>query len=222
PAWPDRHHRGDTMRKRTRRAAFGAVAIAAMAWASGVTARAATPHAAANAEVIHSQVSDDPGVLAGEGYVMPDPTHPGTITVVWLATSNWQAGAANLAKGYCGLATTTDGGRSWDWKQHLPQAEVLAGGHNVSIQSDMKTTITCGDPVGGIGPDGTVYAGAAAVGSPSWEQVSISHNHGATWSDPIEMFGANQSFNSITTADNAGKAKTPPAFFGRAYEAVDP
>ena len=45
-----------------------------------------------------------------KGYVMPDPTHPGTITVVWLATSNWQAGAANLAKGYCGLATTTDGG----------------------------------------------------------------------------------------------------------------
>jgi hypothetical protein len=209
------------MRRSTRRRAFGAVgaAVAAIAGTSGVGVRAAAPSRPA---VIRSHISNDHTVLAGEGYLMPDPTSPGVETVIWLGTSNVFADPTNILYGYCGVATTSDGGQHWTGTQHLPLAAAIVAGHGVGIQTDLRTTPTCGDPVGGVGPDGTVYAGAAAIGSPSWEQSFTSHDHGFSWSQPTEMFGASQEVRAATAPENVGVAKTPAAGPGRAFMAVDP
>jgi hypothetical protein len=210
------------MKRNVRRATGAALsALGLLAAGSGFGAAAAPK---ANDDVSVSQVSNDPHVSAGEGYVMPDPTSPGRVTVTWLATSNFGSDPTNVTYGYCGTAWSDDDGHTWKDVQALPQEAVMAGGERLRVESTRKTTVTCGDPVGGVGPDGTVYAGAAAIGSPSYEQAFTSFDHGSHWNRSVEMFGANQSLAAIQDPNNyaAGNAKTPPAGPGRAFMAVDP
>src|SRR4051812_46131321 len=143
------------------------------------------------ASVTRSQVSHDRAVLAGEPYVMPDPLHPGVITVVWLGTSDFFGHTTTAAPvSYCSIATTFDDGVHWTKPQPLPIVRAAAQGRTVTAQVNGRPDVICGDPVGGVGPDGTVYAGAAAVGSPSWEQgFSSLRTHGLSWDyGPTEMF----------------------------------
>lgn len=191
-----------------------AFAAALTVWASGLGAHAAPP-AAGGPPVLRSQVSTDPGIAAGEAWVVTDPTNPQRVVVVWLGTRD-SSNPANLltASGYCGVALSTDGGATWS-RKHLPFKEttspkVISGTDDVPI---------CGDPVLSIGPDGTLYAAAANVGSPSWTQGLTSFDHGWSWNDPTEVFGATQLVNA---AQANPQHRTPAIAMGRAYMAADP
>jgi hypothetical protein len=200
--------------------ALAAVSSAALAV---VPASAATaPH------VLRAQISRDTGVIAGEGWVVTDPRHPGTIVLTWLATSDAesvtggsaQASPANITRGYCGLGISTNGGRTWTTRQ-LPFAQAVTPAGAVSgVQQGNRNSHICGDPVMGVGPDGTIYAAAAHIGSPQLEQGITSHDDGRTWSTPTEVFGPEQTAASAT--GNAGSAKTVAIGPGRAFMAVDP
>jgi len=87
------------LRRRTsRRWAVGAIAIAtaiAAAWTSGFDARAGE-RISNQLDIVRSQVSADPSVAAGEGWVMTDPRDPNHTTVDWLATKDQSDPAALL------------------------------------------------------------------------------------------------------------------------------
>jgi hypothetical protein len=210
------------MSAKNRRAAFYAIAVLAATTLASVSAAETT----SAPSITRAQVSHDLAVLAGEPYVMPDPLHPGVVTVVWLGTSDVFGHTTTAAPvSYCSIATTFDDGAHWTKPQPLPIVRAAALGRTATVQVNGHPDVICGDPVGGVGPDGTVYAGATALGSPSWEQgFSSLHTHGLSWDfGPTEMFGATQSAKALAATNYAaGKAKTPPAFFGRMFMAVDP
>lgn len=200
---------------RRRQVVVAALAAVALAWGAGVgvrTARGAT----AQPDVLVSQVSTDAKVAAGEAWVATDPTNPQRVMVVWLGTRD-SGNPANLltANGYCGVAISNDGGAHWDSRRPLPFNSTISP---VAIAKNDNTPI-CGDPVAGVGPDGTLYAAAANVGSSSWTQGLTSTDHGQSWGAPTEVFGANQMVNAALA--NPGH-RTPAIAMGRAWLSVDP
>jgi len=122
---------------------------------------------------------------------------------------------ANLlsASGYCGVGLSTDGGKTWSM-QPLPVDEAVSP---MAVDRTDDAPI-CGDPVAGVGPDGTFYAAAAAVGSPSWTQGLTSTDHGVSWHSPTEVFGAARMVEAVPA--NPGH-RTPAIAMGRGWMAVD-
>ena len=201
------------MRDRTR---FVWISVAVVVLlASTIATRARAGGRASQPAVLRSQVSTDPGIAAGEAWVVTDPTDPQRVVVVWLGTRD-SSNPVNLAtaSGYCGVALSTDGGKKWSWKA-LPFKETTSP-KPVSKTDDVPI---CGDPVAGVGPDGTLYTAAANVGSTSWTQGLTSIDHGWSWADPTEVFGATQLVNA---AEGNPGHRTPAIAMGRAYMAVDP
>jgi hypothetical protein len=201
------------VRGRTR---FVGVSVAAVVLvASTVNVRAQGGLAPSQPTVLRSQVSTDPNIAAGEAWVVTDPTNPQRVVVVWLGTrDSGDPVKLATASGYCGVALSTDGGKTWSTKA-LPFKETTSP-KAISKTDDVPI---CGDPVAGVGPDGTLFTAAANVGSPSWTQGLTSVDHGWSWSDPTEVFGATQLANAA--AANPGH-RTPAIAMGRAYMAVDP
>ena len=202
---------------------FVTIALATTAWAWGVDVQGApaTRGAAMSPPpVLVSQVTTDPDVASGEAWVVTDPRDPQEVAVVWLATRD-ATDPTKLANGsgYCGMARSSDGGRTWSSTKQLPFRLTTAGGPISDVQSNTGTVPICGDPVAGVGPDGTLYAAAAMVGSPSWTQGITSVDHGWSWTEPKEIFGVDQL--AAAAIGNPGH-KTPAIGMGRAYMAVDP
>ncbi|HUC36706.1 MAG TPA: sialidase family protein [Acidimicrobiales bacterium] len=164
---------------------------------------------------------------------MTDPRN-GDVVVDWLATTDVVGDGSsplNLTRGYCGLGVSSDGGKTWSTKP-LPWAELTQTVNppsplppvgpvpGVAVGPNHDQPPICGDPVLGVSQGGTIYAGAAQVGSPSFEQDLVSTNDGWSWSDPTEPYGVDQ-----TVAGAPGGLQTsgrPPIGEGRAYMAVDP
>ena len=165
---------------------------------------ASGPHTSGNPKILVSQVSTDPGIPAGEAWVMTDPRDPLKVLVIWLATRD-RVDAVNLltVPGYCGVARSIDGGRTWS-EMTQPFAP-----------SDPPI---CGDPVGGVGPDGTIYLGADQIGSVEWTAGIASSDWGQTWAPLTEIFGLDQML--AAAAANPGH-RTPAIALGREYMAVD-
>jgi len=202
-------------RRARRQVVAAALAATAIAWGAGVGARTARG-ATGQPDVLVSQVSVDPQVAAGEAWVVTDPTDPQRVVVIWLGTRD-TSNPANLltAKGYCGVAVSTDGGKTWPSRQPLPFNSTVSP----APMPRTDDAPICGDPVAGVGPDGTLYAAAANVGSPSWTQGLTSTDRGVSWNAPTEVFGANQMVNAALA--NPGH-RTPAIAMGRAWLSVDP
>ena len=186
------------------------LAVVTAAWASAFVVEAA-PSAP---PVLVSQVSNDPDVAAGEAWVATDPLDPQTVMVVWLGTRDINDPAWIMTPGYCGVAVSGDGGRTWSRKE-LPFGEATSP-RQVSRTDELPI---CGDPVAGVGPHGELYAAAANVGSPSFTQSVTSFDHGWSWTRPTEVFGA--SHTTMGVIANAPHP-TPSLSMGRAYLTVDP
>jgi hypothetical protein len=195
-----------------------AIALTGAAVASGAGAQAQAGRSASQPKVLRSQVTTDPRVAAGEAWVVTNPRRPKRVAVIWLATRDSMNPANFTTPGYCGVAVSTDGGHSWR-RNPLPFREApspLA----ISVAGEVPI---CGDPVAGVGPDGTLYAAAANVGSPSITQSLTARDRADAawpeWGEPKEVFGAVQVVNAA--AANPGH-KTPAIAMGRASMAVDP
>ena len=203
---------------RRRSALIATLALGAAGLASAGVVQATGDDVAAPV-VETSQVSIDPNVQAGEAWVVTHPDDPNKVAVMWLGTRSTGDVTKFSNEGYCGIATSTDGGKTWT-RGKLPFVESV----EPAVQ-DVPTMIPiCGDPVSGVAKDPetgevTLHAAAAMVGSPSFTQGLASHDWGATWQPATEMFGARQ------TA--AGMAATPghrtvSVSMGRGFMAVDP
>src|SRR2546423_3381713 len=152
------------------------------AWGSGT---------ASQPSVLVSQVSTDPVVSAGEAWTVTNPTHPNQVVVIWLGTTGDISHPEALFSGYCGVGRSTDGGRTWQ-RSKLPLATATTGGTTGELQPAGRRLPICGDPMAGVGPDGTLYGAAVQLGSPSWTQGVTSTDFGAHWTAPYQVFGVNK------------------------------
>ena len=162
---------------------------------------------ASGQEVILERVSNDVvnGVVAGEAWVVADPRNPQTVVVIWLATNTNTP--PSVGTSYCGIGRSTDGGRTWSIRQAPYQGDTVP-----------RTVPICGDPAGGVLPDGTIVFSAVQLGSPNEFVQSISSvDGGQTWSTPNAPFGA-----SPTLAAILSNQAVPDLGAGRQYMAVDP
>jgi hypothetical protein len=173
--------------------------------------------------VILSQVSHEaPPVQAGEAWVVTNPLDPQQVVAIWLGTSTtgfsppFPGMPENATTGHCGAGWSSDGGKTWTTKP-LQWTEAMIAGHNAGVQSTNPIAPICGDPVAGVGPDGTIFTAAAQVGSPHWTQGITSSDNGWSWTSPTELFGINQ-YAAQTLANLA----PTDLGMGRAYMAVDP
>ena len=200
---------------RTRsRVALLAVAgvVAATAWHSAWAVGAAPP-------VLVTQVSVDPVVSAGEAWTATNPKNPKQVVVIWLGTTGDLAHPGALFTGYCGVGRSTDGGRTWKLSK-LPLATTTNSGSIRELQPAARRFPICGDPMAGVGPDGTLYGAAVQLGAPtSFVQSVTSSDFGAHWTAPVQMFGAKQTASSFSSL---GAAKRVAIGAGRGFMAVDP
>jgi hypothetical protein len=159
--------------------------------------------------VIVSQVSSDPdGLNAGEAWVVADPRDPQnkTFVVIWLVT-NTDLPPSAAGTGYCGIGRSTDGGQTWSISKAPYQSNILP-----------NTVPICGDPAGGVMPDGSIVFTGVQLGSPNEFVQSISSfDGGQTWTPPSEVFGASQ-----TLAAALANQSVPDLGPGRQWLAVDP
>jgi hypothetical protein len=150
-----------------------------------------------------SQVSTDPNLPAGEAWVIADPRDAKKVMAIWLGTRDTSRLGLEGA-GYCGVARSFDGGKTWaeTTKPFAPSDPPI-----------------CGDPVGAVGPDGTVYLGAVQLGATTWMAGLASKDFGETWEPRTEIFGAEQM--ALAALANPGH-RTPAIAAGRGFMAVDP
>ena len=158
-------------------------------------------------EVILTQVSNDmDGLNAGEAWVVADPRDPQTVVVIWLVT-NTDIPPSLVGTGYCGIGRSIDGGQTWSTIKAPYQSNIVP-----------NTVPICGDPAGGVLPDGTIVFTAVQLGSPNEFVQSISSfNGGQTWSEPSAVFGA-----SATLTAALANQTVPDLGAGRQWMAVDP
>lgn len=174
-----------------------ALVMALTAEASG--ARANTGRTPVSPMVSVSPVSQDPNAKSGEPWVATNPRDPDQVVVVWTSENN---PLNNPQHGlvYCGLARSSDGGKSW------VHGELPVKGPGLG----------CGDPALAAGPDGTFYALEGNELSNGQDDLVTSSDGGATWSQPVEVFGPERWLGA--TPGN----RAPTASFDRPYIAVDP
>jgi len=175
---------------------------------AGASALFWAPPVDASPAVILSQVSNDlDGLNAGEAWVVADPRDPQTVVVIWLVT-NTDIPPSPVGTGYCGIGRSTDGGQTWSSIIKAPyQSNTVP-----------NTVPICGDPAGGVMPDGSIVFTAVQLGSPNeFVQSITSVNGGQTWSAPSAVFGA-----SATLAAALANQTVPDLGPGRQFLAVDP
>ena len=186
-----------------------------------VLAAPALQSAGATAEpprVLVSQVSTDPEVSAGEAWVTTNPRNPSQVIVIWLGTTGDITRPEAFLSSYCGVGRSTDGGRTWQ-RSKLPLTTTTGAGAAPEAQPAGRMFPVCGDPMTGVGPDGTLYGAAVQLGSTSFTQSVTSFDFGAHWSAPVQVFGVQQT--QAATVANLGSAKTIAIGEGRGFMAVD-
>jgi len=154
--------------------------------------------------VIVSRVSSDAelGTKAGEAWVVADPRDPQTVVVIWLTTTTGEG-----STGYCGIGRSTDDGATWTTIKAPYQSNTVPG-----------TVPICGDPAGGVMPDGSIVFTAVQLGSPNeFVQSITSLNGGQTWSAPSAVFGASPTLAAILASQSVQDLGA-----GRQWMAVDP
>ncbi len=160
-------------------------------------------------EVILRQVSNDEAenVLAGEAWLVADPRDPLTVVVIWLATYTELDPVGGAGTGYCGIGRSTNGGRDWSIRKAPYQSNTVP-----------NTVPICGDPAGGVLPDGSIVFSAIQLGSPNGFVQSItSFDGGQTWSQPSAPFGP-----SPALASALANQTVPDLGPGRQWMTVDP
>jgi hypothetical protein len=168
--------------------------------------------------VLVSQVSNDPQVAAGEAWVAANPRNPSQVVVIWLGTTGDPNHLAAMLAGYCGVGRSTNGGQTWKISK-LPLA-TTTGKHEVGeLRPAGREYPICGDPMAGVGPDGTLYGAAVQLAAPSWTQGVTSSDFGAHWSAPYQVFGVHQTASALQSFVDA---RRPAEGSGRGFMAVDP
>jgi hypothetical protein len=149
----------------------------------------------------------------GEGYIGVNPANPGNLVGVWMQGQESAGGAWADA-----TAATFDGGATW-------QPSIVPQGTTVCGETPGKY-VRNGDGWISFGADGTAYlvshmapVTANGSGDPNRraEMVSVSHDGGATWGDPVAAFPLDANGASITGRGDKPSITADPNRPGVAY-----